>query len=246
MQILFEPWKMQICDIYRCIKRHLKTCKYYLNHGRCTFNPCAFLHKDIDNDFVSLEKENLEIVRKFKKIDKDLKELEKNARLSKNIIDKLTKVEEKFDHITDIEKQLNEKDTVIKALVEKVNELEKRIEKQKQINFIPEKSKETISCSYCDFTSLSEQGLKVHIKRKHTLTACETFPKECDICDDLIENKNKLKIHMKLHSYKKAAYKCEDCEFIGESPYTMDVHSGKLYSENKELFVMILLRTRMN
>ena len=39
---------------------------------------------------------------------------------------------------------------------------------------------------------------------------------------------------MKLHSYKKAAYKCEDCEFIGESPYTMDVHIGKSHSENKE------------
>ena len=51
---------------------------------------------------------------------------------------------------------------------------------------------------------------------------------------------------MKLHSYKKAAYKCEDCEFIGESPYTMDVHIGKLHSENKELFVTILLRTRIN
>ena len=39
---------------------------------------------------------------------------------------------------------------------------------------------------------------------------------------------------MKLHSYKKAAYKCEDCEFIGESPYTMDVPIGKLHNENKE------------
>ena len=39
---------------------------------------------------------------------------------------------------------------------------------------------------------------------------------------------------MKLHSYKKAAYKCEDCEFIGESQFTMDVHIGKLHSEQIE------------
>ena len=39
---------------------------------------------------------------------------------------------------------------------------------------------------------------------------------------------------MKLHSYKKAAYKCEDCDLIGESQYTMDVHIGKIHSENIE------------
>ena len=27
---------------------------------------------------------------------------------------------------------------------------------------------------------------------------------------------------MKLRSYKKADFKCEDCEFIGESEYTME------------------------
>ena len=39
---------------------------------------------------------------------------------------------------------------------------------------------------------------------------------------------------MKIHSYKKAAYKCEECDFIGESEYTMDVHIGKCHSEKFE------------
>ena len=39
---------------------------------------------------------------------------------------------------------------------------------------------------------------------------------------------------MKLDSYKKAAYKCEDCDFMGESEYMMDVHIGKVHSETIE------------
>ena len=163
------------CNIYRCIKRHPKTCKYYLNYGRCKFNPCAFLHKNNDENVENLKKDNLEIVRKLEAIDRNLKELEKKAELSESIIDKLTKVEAKFDHITSIERQLLEKDIVIKDLVEKVTELEQRVIKNEQIE---NKYKQTISCSYCDFTSLSEQGLKVHIQRKHTCTAFETFPKK--------------------------------------------------------------------
>ena len=43
-----------------------------------------------------------------------------------------------------------------------------------------------------------------------------------------------MKKHMKRHSYKEARYKCDDCDFVGESGLTMDVHIGKHHSENHE------------
>ena len=39
---------------------------------------------------------------------------------------------------------------------------------------------------------------------------------------------------MKQHSYIRAYYKCEDCEFEGENYETMEVHFGKTHSDNLE------------
>ena len=94
--------------------------------------------------------------------------------------------------------------------------------------------KKNIKCSQCDFDAISEHGLKVHMKRKHTITGIEKYPRNCDICDVKVDNQKKLKEHMKTHSYKEAKFKCEECEFIGENEYTMDVHNGKLHSDKFE------------
>ena len=40
-----------------------------------------------------------------------------------------------------------------------------------------------------------------------------------------------MKVHMKTHSYKRAEFKCEECEFCGESELTMEVHLGKNHGE---------------
>ena len=47
-------------------------------------------------------------------------------------------------------------------------------------------------------------------------------------------NKKDLKEHMKLHSYKKANYQCIDCNYIGDSQSTMDIHIGKRHSKQFE------------
>ena len=169
-----ENCEERTCDIYSCIKRHPKNCKFYWNYERCKFNPCAFLHKNNNENVESIKEENKRIALKLLAIDKELKELEIKAKVSEFIIDKLAQVENKFEHLTIIEKKMNDKDLIIDNLVAKVNELEKRI-----------------TCSYCDFQALSEQGLKVHMKRKHTLTGSETYPRNCEICDIQIESRSR-------------------------------------------------------
>ena len=49
------------------------------------------------------------------------------------------------------------------------------------------------------------------------------FPKKCDLCDQDLENEKGLK---KTHSYKEAKFQCEDCEFVGKTRETMNVHVG--------------------
>ena len=43
-----------------------------------------------------------------------------------------------------------------------------------------------------------------------------------------------MNIHMKTHSYKRAEFKCEECEFCGETELTMDMLLGKMHQENFE------------
>ena len=43
-----------------------------------------------------------------------------------------------------------------------------------------------------------------------------------------------MKVHMKIHSYIRSQYKCEECEFICERELTMEVHIGKYHDENFE------------
>ena len=53
----------------------------------------------------------------------------------------------------------------------------------------------------------------------------------CYICEEVLKSKEDKKKHLKTHSYKTASYRCEECEFIGSTMVTMDVHSGKFHSK---------------
>jgi hypothetical protein len=37
---------------------------------------------------------------------------------------------------------------------------------------------------------------------------------------------------MVTQSYKKSKYKCAECGFVGQNKVTMEVHMGKMHSEN--------------
>ena len=45
---------------------------------------------------------------------------------------------------------------------------------------------------------------------------------------------HKTKKNINSHSYKLAKFKCDDCDFVGESELTMEVHIGKHHSETYE------------
>ena len=40
-----------------------------------------------------------------------------------------------------------------------------------------------------------------------------------------------MKKHLLTHSYKKAKYLCDECDFVGKSEVTMAVHIGKKHSK---------------
>ena len=53
--------------------------------------------------------------------------------------------------------------------------LESKLEK-----IVESKSEEKFNCTLCDFETYSKHGLKVHIKRKHSILEKDKFPAKCD------------------------------------------------------------------
>ena len=97
------------------------------------------------------------------------------------------------------------------------------------------KEKPKIKCTECDFTSSSEQGLIIHQRKKHrsqeSKEAKKDYPQPCELCDKMIETKIKMRNHMKTHSYKYLEFQCAECDFSGETEYTMEVHLEKTHSD---------------
>ena len=53
------------CEVHKCSLRHPKSCRYYREYGRCKYNPCAFKHKDSENDFINQKSENITLKGKI-------------------------------------------------------------------------------------------------------------------------------------------------------------------------------------
>ena len=77
----------------------------------------------------------------------------------------------------------------------------------------------------------SQSGLNVHETKKHTSVDNVKFPMKCDLCEKEIKTATWMKRHIKRHSFKHARFKCDNCDFVGESELTMEVHIGKQHSE---------------
>ena len=102
-------------------------------------------------------------------------------------------------------------------------------------------AKANFECTECDFISTTNQGLKVHMKRKHTKYAKDKRPSKCEVCDQEFkdykgnpETDEYVEKHMMAHSYKCSSYlkyKCEECDFWGPNTLTMEVHMKKHHSE---------------
>ena len=95
-------------------------------------------------------------------------------------------------------------------------------------------STDNFQCSECEFVSKSRNGVKTHKTRMHTKTDKLKYPIDCELCDASLENEKDMKEHLKYHKYKKATFKCEDCDYWCENFLTMEVHVGKFHSETLE------------
>ena len=95
-------------------------------------------------------------------------------------------------------------------------------------------AKDKVACSRCDFTGTSKHGLKVHIAKKHSTILVKNKTINCQLCSETVKTEKELRKHMKIHSFKRANYKCEECNFLGENEETMKVHIGRKHSDHFE------------
>ena len=220
-----ECCESETCEIKECELRHPKPCRYYRDFRRCKFSNCKFKHVDYENDVIKkIESDNKDILAKIAAIDETIKLLdhqEKMLEMETRLNDEVT---EKDYIIKELENRVGNMELKINNLFEKISVLEKEKEKTKKV----EKS---ITCSFCDFSTTSESGLKIHVKKKHTSVDKETYPRSCHLCDETFDDSKEMKKHLLTHSYKKAKYLCDECDFVGKSKVTMAVHIGKNHSE---------------
>ena len=77
---------------------------------------------------------------------------------------------------------------------------------------------ELFKCNEYDFTSKSEQGLKTHIKRKHTkIVIPETIPNQCELCEKEFKDKKdkkEMNIHMKPIPIKELNLNVKNVNFV--------------------------------
>ena len=225
------------CNIFDCEKRHPKICKYMASYGRCKFTTyCDYSHEKQTD-----VKENSDKIREIENKLKNFEQIQENPTnddLAKRVESKMEVLE---SNIHNLRKALEEKDAEMQYKIDclekknkeetklfenKIKELENNFEQRDKKNVERIQKLESSSqvkseikrkCTKCDFETVSERGLKVHIKRKHTSLNVEKFPQTCDMCEFEAKSKKELKSHRMSHSYIDAKYKCEDCEYVGEN-----------------------------
>ena len=176
-----------------------------------------------------------------KKVEAYEKENEKRYEVLETKIKTLVKViDGKDEIITNIEKKftklLLDKNVIIEAIEKKLTNFENKV---CETNVAKEKE-DKLNCPHCDFKTNLSQGLKVHLKRKHTSYA-DVSPERCEICDYTFKDYmgkpwggKQIESHMITHSIKSSGtlnYKCIECDFWGSNILTMEVHMKKNHSE---------------
>ena len=99
---------------------------------------------------------------------------------------------------------------------------------------VKELKKVILKCEKCKFTTESNHGLKIHMRRKRTNLNKEKYPKDCEFCDYDCRSKDDKEFFWRKHTFKKPLVKCDHCDLVGESLLNLQVHIGKLQSWNFE------------
>ena len=97
-----------------------------------------------------------------------------------------------------------------------------KLKKQKRNSGI--RTRENFECTKVDLESQAAQGLETHTTRYHTIITNEGYPKTCNLCESKFGNASDMRKYMHCHLFKDASFKYEDCEFVGQSEETMEVH----------------------
>ena len=188
---------------------------------------------------------NKDFNTKVNKLENSLVSMQKDLAEKSSLINAL---QEKIKVIEDVfnnfKEDIKDKNSKISGLELKLDELEKKQKSEKQARdkklkdidmAMKNKTKqdkivEDFKCSECEFVSKTRSGLRTHKVRIHSKTKNLQYPVECELCEAKVDNEREMKDHMKIHSYKKSTFKCEDCDFCSENFLTMEVHVGKLHS----------------
>ena len=235
------------CEIQNCNLRHPKMCKFFREYNRCKFGEwCYFLHtenKNVEKKIIDdLEKDmndKIEGIRnKIEDIDEKIVALEKHEI---EIIQNLESIFERRivtleNNVLTLRKCLAEKDEIIITFETRLKRLEDKLEDKINVeNVNSEVLKESVlKCSVCDFTTTSQHGLKVHVKRKHTE---QNFSKTCNLGNKTFKSLSKYRSHKFEHTNwekKNKTYTCKECGFVGRNMHTHEVHMGKAHSDNFE------------
>ena len=217
------------CEIRNCLFRHPKTCRYFRDLGRCKFNEsCAFKHIESETTsskrFEILEKkveEDKKIIDQLtltqKRIEKDLKERDKEIRKLNETLKKLLEKTETNDSINVLEKEENEFDDLESTFINPFNK---------------------IKCDLCDFKAKDERGLKIHERRKHTnpvITVIVEKKKKytCEECDF----ETNIKKYFSKHTASSCllVHFCEFCTESFENKYEIDVHMRTSHTQTTKL-----------
>ena len=139
--------------------------------------------------------------------------------------------------IRNFETRFKELENKVKGLEEDTGEMEERVLNQSISvleNSIRIPEKEIYRCEKCKFTTESERGLKVHLKRKHTKLTETSFPLNCDFCEKKCYDNDDLADHLREHTYITLKFKCEDCEFLAGDELSLKVHAERKHTGNFE------------
>ena len=242
------------CDEVNCNKRHPNPCKF---GPRCQFdrkNECMYLHVTFASDDGKINALSQKFTSQIEKLENNLLKMEKDLELKnseiKNVQKKYLALEKEIseNQLKNVKEDLKSKNAHINSLEIRVDELEKENKSQKKQHdkklkelenlfknkYKKETNVEVFKCSNCEFEAKTKGGLKTHMARVHTKNKNLLFPYQCEVCDNTLKNKKEAVEHLRTHAYRKSTFKCESCDFWCENFLTMEVHIGRLHSEQIE------------